>query len=240
MVQVLPSVPGFGEQLANVLGGALGDVGQGLLQRGLNRRDQSILNQFGTNPNLTPLQQFQMFGSLSPGMQQRIGPLLPHVMEHQGRQQAAQMEAVSGKEEIGTTINDIVNELEKGHSGLLNYYNKFTAKGRQSRAYIDEKSLGIEKKLADMVGKGALSKARFDYMVGKLPSSNASDATNRGRLKALSEEFKVEIKNPKFRSAFQEASAPSATVKVIAPSGNVVDIPEDQLEAALASGGRRA
>ncbi len=157
-------------------------------------------------------------------------------------QKAASQEAEVAHQDIDANLNDITNEIEKGYSGLANYYNKFSSAGRQSRAYIDEKSLAIERKLADMVGKGTVSQKKFDYIVSKLPSSNASDATNRGRLKALSEEFKVELRNPKFKAEFEKAAGQSAsgTTRVISPSGKLVEIPSDQLEAALASGGKRA
>lgn len=75
-LQVLPGVPGFGQQLGQVLGNALGNIGQGYIQRRSNISDQAILNQIQQNPNLTPMELVGHIGRLSPQKQQTLAPVL--------------------------------------------------------------------------------------------------------------------------------------------------------------------
>lgn len=209
MVQILPKIPGFGEQLGQTLGSVAESLGQGFIQRRNNQLDNQILSSLESeyqSGNVSPLNMIKKFSSISPEKQAALTPIIGQFIANQTQSQGLANQELARKEEVGGTLNDIADELGKGHSGLFNYYNKFSGKGRESRAYIDTKSLSLEKRLAEMVGKGALSKSRFDYLVSKLPSSNDSDATNRGKLRALAEEFKVEIKNPKFKEAFKEES----------------------------------
>lgn len=215
MVQVLPYVSGFGEKLGQVLANAGGDISQGYLNGRQRKSDQSIISQFGSAENQSPIGLIQSYSRLSPQAQQTIAPFLQQFMQSQGKQAEATQAADMEKEEVGQTLNSLTDELMKGKLGTgWQHLNKLTSSGRESRAYFDELALGIEKRLAGMVGKGALSKARFDYMVKNLPSSSDSDARNRGKLKALSEEFKVEIKNPEFRKqlGMEESAEKSSSI----------------------------
>lgn len=248
MVQVLPYVPSFGEQLGPVLGQAVGNIGQGLQQGSQNKRDEQIIQSFDQTDS--PINQIQKFARLSKAKQEALSPVFQQMIKTQGAQQGAQQQQVQEHEDISKTINSMVDVLSEGKVGLGNIFNKVTAKGRENRAYYDELALGVERRLADMVGKGALSKTRFDYLKSKLPNSHDTDATNRGKLRALAQEFKVEIKNPEFKKYLDEAkqSSPEGDVKgsadgltwVISPSGKKVQIPNDQVDAALSSGGKRA
>lgn len=92
MVQVLPYVPGFGEQLAQALGGAAENIGQGYLQGRENRQDQTILQQL-TNPEkpLTPMEQIHLVGRLSKQGADKIRPLIQqNLANEQKRQQSVQ------------------------------------------------------------------------------------------------------------------------------------------------------
>ncbi len=215
MVQVLPYVPSFGERLAPVLAQAGSDVFQGFQQRNANQRDQQVMNSF--DPNDSPINQIQKFSQLSPQRQQTIAPLLQQLLKTQGAQEIQNQKTIAKEqkeqgvaqkehEDISQTVNSLVDELETGKVGKFNQFNKLTAKGREHRAYFDELALGVEKRLATMVGKGVLSQARFAYLLKNLPKSSDTDATNRGRLKALAEEFKVIRKDEKLA---EKASKPS-------------------------------
>lgn len=208
-VQVLPYVPSFGERLGQVIPEAGANLFQGYLQGKQNRADQQVLQDLVSNPNLTPLQVIAQAGRLSPKSQASLSPLFSHFVTAQqnqlAKQQSAQQEASQEHEEVSETINSLADELMEGRVGKFNQYNKLTSKGRESRAYFDELALAIEKRLANMVGKGALSKARFDYLKKNLPSSDETDATNRGKLRALAKEFKVDIQNPSFKKEAKSA-----------------------------------
>lgn len=242
MVQVLPYVPGFGEKLAEVISQAGTNIGNGLINRNVRLSDQRIIDQLANSQNLSPIQQISAFGKISPKGQQGLGPLFTHVLDQQRSKGVQQQEQQQEHQDISELINESVNELMNGNLGFFNQYNKATSKGRESRAYFDELALGIEKRLATMVGKGALSVPRFEYLKKNLPSSSNTDATNRGKLRALSKEFKSEIKNPEFVKILEGSSesqpAQSNGRFLISPSGKRVFIPEDKVEQALASGGK--
>lgn len=202
MVQVLPAVPSFGEKLATALTQAGADIAQGYQQRNAKQQDQEIFNSF--DPNDSPINQIQKFSRLSPETQKNLTPLFSQILKTQGAQQIQNQKmqekaAVEEKEhqDVSQSINSLMDKLEEGDVGKFNQWNKLFAKGRENRAYFDEIALTIEKRLATMVGKGALSKSRFDYLIKQLPRSNDTDATNRGKLKALAEEFKVERQQKK-------------------------------------------
>jgi hypothetical protein len=213
MVQVLPTFPTFGEKLIDTLTQAGGRIGEGLLSRQRGQLDQQILNQLASNPEVSPLQQIQAFGKMSPQAQQTLSPLFTHLIDLQKNQSARKEEealkAQQEHEDVAETINSLADELMEGKVGKFNQYNKLTSKGRESRAYFDELGLAIEKRLANMVGKGALSKVRFDYLKKNLPSSGDTDATNRGRLRALAKEFKVDIENPAFQRSLKQSEKES-------------------------------
>lgn len=247
MVQVLPYVPSFGERLVPEIGQAVGNISQGLQNRAQNQSDQRIIQSF--DPNDSPMNQIQKFSRLSRGKQDSLSPLFQQMLKTQGQQQGPQQQQMQEHEDISKTINSLVDTLAEGKVGLGNIFNKVTAEGRESRAYYDELALGVERRLADMVGKGALSKTRFDYLKSKLPSSSDTDATNRGKLRSLAEEFKVDIKNPEFKKLLKQEGesvnqeeAPQAKqgfTWLISPSGKKVQVPNDQVKAALSSGGKR-
>lgn len=244
MAQFFQRPPSFGEKLGEALGGAIGNVGLGVVDRFQRQKDQRVLDQLLTQPGSSPVQQINAFSSLSPRSQQSLTPLFTHFLDMQrvqGAQQAERAEKqqaeVQEHEDISELINEASDELAKGKLGVgVAKLNKLTAKGRESRAYFDELALGIEKRLANMVGKGALSVPRFEYLKKNLPSSDNTDATNRGKLRALAKEFKVDIQ----KGAAQEKklSSKSEGRVVISPSGKRVMIPENELEAALAAGGK--
>lgn len=209
MVQVLPTLPTFGEKLIDTLTQAGSRIGEGIASQRRNRVDQSIFNQLSANPESTPLQQIQAFAQMSPQAQQTLSPLFTHLIDLQKNQSTRKEEealkAQQEHEDVAETINSLADELMEGKVGKFNQYNKLTSKGRESRAYFDELGLAIEKRLANMVGKGALSKVRFDYLKKNLPSSGDTDATNRGRLRALAKEFKVDIENPAFQRSLKQS-----------------------------------
>lgn len=63
-IQVLPAVDTFGSQLAQVLGKAGSDIGQGLVQRSVNKNNASMLDQL-KNPNLSPMQKISVATKLA-------------------------------------------------------------------------------------------------------------------------------------------------------------------------------
>jgi len=56
-------------------------------------------------------------------------------------------------------------------------------------------SSSLEAALLPLVNKGVLSRERFKYLVGLLPKSTNTVATNKGKMKALRREFGMEMKS---------------------------------------------
>lgn len=74
MVQILPYVPGFGEQLAQSLGQATSQIGQGLVKgiEGLQaKRHEAVLS----DPNSTPVQKVNAFMNLPESLKKSSAPL---------------------------------------------------------------------------------------------------------------------------------------------------------------------
>lgn len=64
MVQILPQVPNFGSQLAQVIGLAGKNIGEGLVQTYGNVKDKNVMEQL-QDPNLSPMQKMTLIGKLS-------------------------------------------------------------------------------------------------------------------------------------------------------------------------------
>lgn len=141
----------------------------------------------------------QLLGSgLSPEQLIPIADLAQKQQQYQQKQQAELEEKEGPRREVGNVINEMVDILEGGTLGKANAMNQLFAYGRHNRGLYDELALRIEKELAGMVGKGALSKARFDYLLKNLPKSSYTDATNRSKLQGLAKIFGTTIDNPDF------------------------------------------
>ena len=185
MVQVLPYVPSFGEKLAPALAQAGVDIHSGFQKRRLNQQDQQLIDSF--NPEDSPLVQIQKFARLSPERQTALSPLFSQFFKQSGQQQ-----------EIGRPLEETLGELQQiaenpnSKIGFFNILNKATEKGREDRAYFDELSLSIERYLADKVGKGTLSKQRFEYLKSKLPQSSDTVAKSKGKIRGLQRELVAE------------------------------------------------
>ncbi len=252
MVQVLDETPYPGQSLINKIEKGVGSY----LDK---RNDEKLIKQLSTDKNLTDIERIGIASRLSPDRQKAFLPLYSDLMQTQQKmglqqhevdvkRQAEELEEAKLNQEVQGTINELADKVVEGDVGVFSNLNKLTSKGRETRAYFDELSVGIEKRLAAMVGKGALSEKRFAYLQKLLPNSNDTLATSRGKLKALAKEFKGGVPNAfqeeekKKESAKtakrQKIAATQGKVIIISPSGEEVQIPKDQLEAALASGGQ--
>jgi len=90
------------------------------------------------------------------------------------------------QEKIETArIGDAANQMWKlmDATGPLNMLTLDETK-RGNRQEFDTLALELEKKAADMVGKGTLNKQRFEFLKSRLPSSSKTQSQNKSALKA--------------------------------------------------------
>ena len=252
MVQILEKGPSFSDELISTLGQGLKNY-QGYQAQ---KNDEQLIGSLN-NPNLSDIERIGIASKLSPERQQAFLPLYSDVLQTQNKQkvqqneanikqQQAQLEEMRANEEVLGTIDELSEKLVEGGTGFWNQFNTVFPKGREKRAYFDNLSVGIEKRLVEMVGKGTLSKERFKYIQGLLPKASDTDATNRGKLKALAKEFKggvpaaleQEKKMAVKVDKAQKQAAKNGMTWIISPSGKQIEIPLSELEAALASGGQ--
>lgn len=125
----------------------------------------------------------------------------------QAKMQESQMREAHEMEKLNSTFNemeDLVNQ-----TGPLKYLRNYSPEIRENRQKFDSLALQLEQRGAEMVGKGTLSKPRFEFLKKRLPSSSKTKAANKGALDAWRKILEVEktqeevieeekIKSPKF------------------------------------------
>lgn len=192
MVQVLPYVPSFGEKLAGVLGQAGGNIGEALVNKHYknqaNEKDQEILKKFGSESNLTPMQQIQTFASLSPDRQKSLSPLFSQLIKNQKGN--ADLQNQNEEKQIERGSIDRLRELkhQTGKTfGAVTGFNKIFNRGQlEDREEIDTTGLLLADKVFTKFNKGTISQAKLKLITEKLAiNSGLNEREYEGRLKAL-------------------------------------------------------
>ena len=80
-----------------------------------------------------------------------------------------------------SSIQNMRDIISRGQTGW-NPLGFITPQGRADRAALDTAALNLERLAADMVGKGTLSRQRFEFLKERLPSSGKTDAENEAIL----------------------------------------------------------
>ena len=146
---------------------------------------------------------------------EQIFPGAGKILQEEQKQRRAKVEEMKATKKSESTINNMLKVLPSVGPGKIG--NVLTEKGRKERQYFDSLSINLEQRGAEMVGKGTLSKARFEFLLHNLPSSSKTQAANIGALKAWSETLGVEIpglSDQEFgegRGAEEKGSIPKAT-----------------------------
>lgn len=123
---------------------------------------------------------------------------------------------------------DRVNEiLDSGYTGYS--LTGLTPEGRKLRSELDTLSEVYISNLIPLLNpKGTMSKERFNYIKNLAPNSFDTDAAIKGKQEALREIFDLKGSSPK--------KTPKGTIEMIDSSGEIYDIPEDQVEKAKKAG----
>lgn len=187
--------PSFGENIGRQFSQGLSSGLQLLAQDRINKmkheRLKSLLGEMGRGTDTPP-------GEYSPQelivMEQLIPGSAKIFQEHQKVQreerktQEAEAKSLEG---LQSAVNDMTSLIES--TGPLKQLSRLSPDVREKRQTFDTLAIALEKKAAEMVGKGALSQARFDFLMKTLPSSSKTQAANRGALKAWSKVLGVDF-----------------------------------------------
>lgn len=116
-------------------------------------------------------------------------------------------------ENLSSTLGEMINTLEKGNLGYT--AKRATAQGRRDTQYFDTLGTQLESIGKDMVSKGVLSAPRFAYLLGNLPSSSKTDASNAGALEAWAKELDLKVPGIERLKQFYEEKKPRKKAKVL-------------------------
>lgn len=186
--------PSFGENIGKQFSQGLATGLQLLAQDRVNKmkheRLKNLLGELGTGEGRS--------GEYSPQelvvMEQLIPGSSKIFQEHQKvqREERKTQEAEAKTQEgLQSAVNDMTGLVE--FTGPLKYAKSFSPEVREKRQTFDTLAIALEKKAAEMVGKGTLSKPRFDFLMKTLPSSKKTQAANIGALKAWSKVLGVDF-----------------------------------------------
>lgn len=185
------------------LGGALGSgfskgIESGLTLLAKDRLDQmkhnrlqSLLGDLGSRGQSEDgdysTQQLIVLDQLAPGSAKLIQES-QKVQREKRKAKAAEEKSLSG---LQTAVNDMTSLID--FTGPVKYAKSFSPEVREKRQMFDSLAIALEKQAAGMVGKGTLSKPRFEFLMKTLPSSKKTQAANRGALKAWSQVLGVDF-----------------------------------------------
>jgi hypothetical protein len=190
MVQVIKSNPSFGTLLAQHLGQAGADLGQGYLQGQQNKKRQSgvstLLQQFGITPEQA--QQIAMTGI-------EAKDVLAHGqnLNKSGQLSKESQEKKETAENLLGTIGEMESLLPYVGSTSVPFTKSFNAvpaglnrEGLERRSEFDTLAAQIAGFFRDLETKGQLPQGLYEKVIEpRLPSSKLSERENIGRLKAV-------------------------------------------------------
>lgn len=196
MVQILPYVPSFGEQIMPQLAQTIGNIAQNYQQNRANRNDQKILQGLATNPNSTPLEQISAFNQLSKEKRDSLTPLFTQYMKTQQKQQetsAKQNQEAQEKQQKLSGTEEILNNLEalKKHTGPGHRLANTGRSGVQKRQQIDSEAIALEGYFRDLATKGALPQKTFAELLKRLPNSKMTEAQYQGAIDGIRDIIKA-------------------------------------------------
>ena len=112
--------------------------------------------------------------------------------------------AKANKEKLNYAFDRTIQLLEGGNTGKFTF-GHLTPEGRQDRAELSNLSEIFVANLIPIINpRGTLSKPRFEYIKNLTPQENDTDATIKGKLKALKEIFSLKGNAPALKNMPKE------------------------------------
>lgn len=138
-----------------------------------------------------------------------------------------QQKQVEAKKHVQKAYDRVKEILDTGYTGYS--LTGWTPEGRKLRSELDTLSEVFISNLIPLLNpKGTMSKERFNYIKNLAPNSWDTDSALKGKLAALRDIFELEGSSPEKSS--------NGTIEMRDDSGNVYDIPKDQVEKAKKAG----
>lgn len=206
MVQILDPVPSFAQSLGRNLGGGLGaGFSQGMAQSREfaqkmaleKQKNKSLLDIFGDGQGKSAQSslQGQQFQKLAPQQKAMLALTNPSAFKayealEKGYEKEEEKEQLQGR--LGETIQEMSSTLLRGNLGF-SPKRALTSEGRGDAQYFNSLGVQLESIGKDMVSKGTMSNARFNFLLKNMPSADKTDASNAGALKAWSKELGLPV-----------------------------------------------
>lgn len=233
MVQVLPYVPSFLEQISPHVGNVAGTLAGAVGKHYQNKKDETILQQLQSG-SASPVNFPTMWSKLSEGARKKYEPFLMSQLRTQeaGAKEEQKRETKDlEKYEIAKSVIDTADEMEK----LIEYTGStripFTkSAGARTEAFFNRE--GVEKRnefdtlaasaasfFRDLETKGQLPLGLYEKVIlPRLPNSEVSERENKGRIKGI-----VALAKKYGGKKFNESAKASKVEKGTKITKNVLD-----------------
>lgn len=185
MVQVLPHVPTFLEQLTPHLAGIGGSIGTGLSNRAQNQQEQAIIQKLN-DPNTDPMQFASLVSKLSKDKQAVYSPYVKEAAKRQG-EKAKTAEESKGLEESLTQLEGL---LPYG-GARIPFTKSFLRNVPGTEAFeksklIDTLGFYTADKVYTHFNKGTISNSKLEQIRENLaPRGDLTERENKSRINAM-------------------------------------------------------
>lgn len=117
------------------------------------------------------------------------------ILQESEKAEKAKFEEKKEKDRLQEALNRSFQILKKGATGYTP--KALTPKGREERAELNTLAEIFASRFVKELNKGNLPQSRFKYLMGLLPKSTDTDRALKGKLKALSQIFELELPSSK-------------------------------------------
>ena len=199
MVQVLPYVPSFLEQLSPHIAQAGGAIGAGIGQHYRNKADASILQQLQSG-TVKPVDYPTLWSKLSPGARKTNEPFLASHLRTQEaaakeehKRETKDLEKYESANAVISTADDMKKLLKYTGSTKIPFTSSFNAKsggvnreGLEKRNEFDTLAASAASFFRDLETKGQLPLGLYEKVIlPRLPNSEVSERENKGRINGI-------------------------------------------------------
>lgn len=199
MVQVLPYVPSFLEQLTPHIGSAAQSIGAGIGASQRNKSDQSILQQIQSGA-VKDVDLPIYWSKLSEGARKTYEPFIEsHLrtqeaqakedIKNKGALQKTQSEKEAGRQELKPSFDEL-RRLSKEYGGRWSKKALLAkipyTKGAEGREKLDKLGIWTADAVYTRFNKGTLAQVKWDDVKKQFaPNAGLSDAENEARISAM-------------------------------------------------------